>query len=113
MQGNITSAGLAAPAAARYPIIEVAINVNPESKHINMIWASLDLYLSSCKLHSFQTRMALQPNLTLKVRSKFNVIDRGWFYLYLNTLQMVVQHRSLLPEAPEIIKSSIKPQVVR
>jgi hypothetical protein len=30
MQGNITSAGLAAPAAARYPIIEVAINVNPE-----------------------------------------------------------------------------------
>jgi hypothetical protein len=38
IHGNITSAGLLALAAALYPIIEVAINVSPETcKHMNMI----------------------------------------------------------------------------
>ena len=60
IQGNITSAGLVAFAAARYPMIEVAIKVSPEAcKHINIIWASLALSLSG--LSDCRLSMAFNP----------------------------------------------------
>ena len=61
IQGNITSAGLAAFSAARYPIIEVGINVKPAAcKHINIICASLALSFSGFKVCKLS--MAFNPN---------------------------------------------------
>ena len=79
IQGNITSAGLLAPAAARYPMIEVAINVSPDAcKHMNMICASLALSFSGlmvCKLSiAFNPKGVAAESNPKKFAAKFKVI---------------------------------------
>ena len=119
IHGNITSAGLAAFSAARYPIIEVGISVSPAAcKHINMICASLAssfLGLSSCKLC-----IALSPNGVAaesrpkKLAAKFKVmydIDSWFLGNDGNILEKAgLNNFANFSAAPESISNCIIPQ---